>query len=65
LTFKLFANHHPEYYLQMLGFVFGIGAMSGPFLVMIFSMNTLSIIGILHLLAIPIFVKYKLPILNE
>ena len=47
--------------MQIMGFIFGIGAMIGPIIVYIFQLKTFIIIGICQLLSIVSFMKHTLP----
>ncbi len=38
VIFSLFQNDNPDYWIQLIGFIFGIGAMAGPVLIMIFEL---------------------------
>jgi hypothetical protein len=36
VVIKLFLDSRPDYYIQLIGFFFGVGAMCGPLLVVFF-----------------------------
>ena len=40
VTFRLFLHEQPDYWVQLIGFIFGAGAMFGPILVAIFRLYT-------------------------
>ena len=62
--FKLFQSEGANK-IQMVAFLFGIGAMVGPLLVYLFQINTFKILAIFHLITIGSFLKYPLPELEK
>lgn len=61
ITFKLFLKDEPDYWVQLLGFTFGVGAMCGPIIVAIFKLHTFKILALGEMIAIGAFLKYPLP----
>jgi hypothetical protein len=55
----------PDYWIQLLGFVFAAGAMCGPFLVSIFKLNTFAVLGFAHILALVALSQFSVPCLME
>jgi MFS family permease len=64
-TFHLFLNDEPDYWIQLIGFLFGVGAMFGPIFVAIFKLQTLRVLGLTELLIIWGLVKFPLPNLED
>jgi hypothetical protein len=65
VTFKLFLKENPDYWIQLIGFAFGFGAMCGPFLVAIFKLNTFIVLGFAHILALIALSQHNVPCLME
>jgi len=64
LLFKLFQSNAADK-MQIMAFMFGVGAMIGPLFVILFKIRTFQILGISHLISIVIFWYYPLPDLDK
>jgi fucose permease len=65
VTIKLFVTDRPDYFIQLIGFFFGVGAMCGPLFVYLFELENFKVLGLAHLTIILCFIKYPLPDLNS
>lgn len=65
VTIKLFLTDRPDYWIQLIGFFFGVGAMCGPLFVYVFELETFKVLGLAHIAVIICFIKYPLPDLNS
>jgi hypothetical protein len=63
-TIHLFLNDEVEYWIQLINFLFGVGAMSGPFLVFLSGLHAFKIIGLAHLFVVWLMLRNPLPDLD-
>lgn len=64
LTFKMFIDDRSDYWVLLLGFSFGIGAMCGQFFVALFELSTYYVLAFSHVVAIMFITKCTLPQTN-
>jgi hypothetical protein len=65
VTIKLFLEDRPDYWIQLIGFVFGIGAMCGPFFVYMFELQTFKALSLAHIAILIMLWLYPLPNLDQ
>ena len=63
ITFQLYPDS-AAFYVQLRGFVFGVGAITGPLLVGVFELKTYVYLGLLMLLPVVFFLRYPVPNIN-
>lgn len=61
VTFRLFLHDQPDYWVQLIGFIFGVGAMFGPILVAVFRLYTFAALAAIYLLTFLILLKFPIP----
>ena len=59
--YRLFADDKPDYWILLLGFFFGVGAMCGPFLVALLGLSTFKVLSLMHLVALLLIVRFPIP----
>lgn len=64
-NFSIFDSDQGTHNIQILGFVFGVGAMAAPFFTMLLELNTYILLAISCLLLIPFYLSQELPIIHE
>lgn len=60
VVFKIFKDK-PDFWIQLLGCVFGVGAFLGPYLVWLFKLETFKILGVMFAITLIFYTKYPLP----
>jgi fucose permease len=65
VVLRIFKGDRPEYWVQLIGFVFGVGAMCGPFIVTIFRLETFKALGFANIVTLAILISNPLPNLEE
>lgn len=61
VTHRLFADDRPDYWILLLGFSFGVGAMCGPFLVAMLGLLTFKVLSLTHLIGLFFMIKFPIP----
>lgn len=64
-VFQLYKTEDANFWIQWVGFMFGIGTMMSPIFVMIFKLNTMLVFAFAHIIIAIILLKYNLPELNQ